>query len=132
MDTVLCIGVDVSSRTFETSLGAEAAKCAQVPNDEAGFAAFAAWCGDALADALVVCEATGGYEAALVGFLVARGVRVHRATPYLVKSYIRSLGLKARPTASTRARSPVTAPSAARTSPPIARRPKANANSPPR
>ena len=29
MDTILCIGVDVSSRTFETSLGAEAAKTAQ-------------------------------------------------------------------------------------------------------
>ncbi len=92
MGAILCIGVDVSSRTFETSLGTEAAKTAQFLNDEAGFAAFAAWCGDALADALVVCEATGGYEAALVGFLVARRVRVHRATPYLVKSYIRSLG----------------------------------------
>jgi transposase len=96
MDMILCIGVDVSSRTFEASLGAEAAKGAQFPNDEAGFAAFAAWCGDALANALVVCEATGGYEAAFIGFLVARGVRVHRATPYLVKSYIRSLGLKAK------------------------------------
>jgi transposase len=95
MDMILCIGVDVSSRTFEAALGAEAAKGAQFPNDEAGFAAFAAWCGDALANALVVCEATGGYEAAFIGFLVARGVRVHRATPYLVKSYIRSLGLKA-------------------------------------
>jgi hypothetical protein len=44
MDMILCIGVDVSSRTFEASLGAEAAKGAQFPNDEAGFAAFAAWC----------------------------------------------------------------------------------------
>ena len=97
MDTILCIGVDVSSRTFETSLGAEAAKTAQFPNDEAGFAAFAAWCGDALANALVVCEATGaGCQTAFIGFNVARGVRVHRATPYLVKSYIRSLGLKAK------------------------------------
>jgi transposase len=96
MDMVLCIGVDVSSRTFEASLGAEAAKSAQFPNSEGGFAAFAAWCGDPLADALVVCEATGGYEAAFIGFLVARSVRVHRATPYLVKSYIRSLGLKAK------------------------------------
>ena len=79
MDRILCIGVDVSSRTFEASLGP-----------------FAAWCGDPLANALVVCEATGGYEAAFIGFLVARGVRIHRATPYLVKSYIRSLGLKAK------------------------------------
>ena len=81
MDTILCIGVDVSNRTFETSLGAEAGKSAQFPNNEAGFAAFAAWCGDALTDALVVCEAC---------------VRVHHTTPYLVKSYIRSLGLKAK------------------------------------
>ncbi len=28
MDMILCIGVDVSSRTFEASLGAEAAKSA--------------------------------------------------------------------------------------------------------
>ena len=42
MDMILCIGVDVSSRTFEASLGAEAAKATQFPNDEAGFAAFAA------------------------------------------------------------------------------------------
>src|SRR6202042_3910795 len=89
MDMILCIGVDVSSRTFEASLGAEAAKGAQFPNDEAGFAAFAAWCGDALANALVVCEATGGYEAAFIGFLVARGVGGPPATPFFVQKYIR-------------------------------------------
>ena len=132
MDTILCIGVDVSSRTFETSLGTEAAKTAQFPNDEAGFAAFAAWCGDALADALVVCEATGGYEAALVGFLVARPTCAFIA-PRLISSRVTSArsASRPRPTVSTRVRSPVTAPSATRTLPPIDRHPKANVSSPP-
>jgi transposase len=130
MDMILCIGVDVSSRTFEASLGTAAAKSAQFPNHEAGFAAFAAWCGEALADALVLWEATGGYEAAFIGFLVARGVRVHRATPYLVKSYIRSLGLKAKTDRiDARALARYGAERGADLAP-IMRRPKVSANSP--
>jgi transposase len=81
---------------------------------------------------LVVCEATGGYEAAFIGFLVARAVRVHRATPYLVKSYIRSLGLKAKTDRiDARALARYGAERGADLAPYHAR-PKVSANSPPR
>ena len=41
---------------------------------------------------LVVCEATGGYEGALLAALLAAGVPVHRADARKVKAFIRSFG----------------------------------------
>lgn len=41
---------------------------------------------------LVVCEATGGYEAHLLAAMVNAGRPVHRADPSRVKAFIRSLG----------------------------------------
>lgn len=43
-------------------------------------------------DVLVICEATGGYEAALLEALVAAGRAVHRADARKVKAFIRSFG----------------------------------------
>lgn len=43
-------------------------------------------------DALVICEATGGYEAVLLDALVTAGRHVHRADARKVKAFIRSLG----------------------------------------
>lgn len=43
-------------------------------------------------DVLVICEATGGYEAALLNALVAAGRPVHRADARKVKAFIRSFG----------------------------------------
>jgi hypothetical protein len=40
----------------------------------------------------VVCEATGGYEGALLAALLAAGVPVHRADARKVKAFIRSFG----------------------------------------
>lgn len=42
---------------------------------------------------LVVCEATGGYEAGLLEALVAAGRPVHRADARKVKAFIRSFGI---------------------------------------
>jgi len=42
--------------------------------------------------ALVICEATGGYEAALLDAMVAAGRAVHRADARKVKAFIRSFG----------------------------------------
>jgi len=42
---------------------------------------------------LVVCEATGGYEAALLAALVTAGRAVHRADARKVKAFIRSFGI---------------------------------------
>jgi transposase len=43
-------------------------------------------------DCLVICEATGGYEAALLDALVVAQRSVHRADARKVKAFIRSLG----------------------------------------
>jgi transposase len=44
-------------------------------------------------EALVVCEATGGYEASLLLAASAAGVPAHRADARKVKAFIRSLGM---------------------------------------
>ena len=43
-------------------------------------------------DALVICEATGGYEAALLDALIHAGRAAHRADARKVKAFIRSFG----------------------------------------
>ena len=45
------------------------------------------------AKTFAVCEATGGYEAALLHALSERGIPAHRADAAKVKAYIRSLGV---------------------------------------
>jgi transposase len=92
MEMIYFIGVDVSQDWFDVALDGAAAKAAQFPNNEAGFAAFATAFEATLPQALVVCEATGGHEMALIGFLLGQAVRVHRATPFMARSFIRSLG----------------------------------------
>jgi transposase len=44
-------------------------------------------------DCLVVCEATGGYEAKLLDAMLAAGVAAHRADARKVKAFIRSFGI---------------------------------------
>ena len=55
--------------------------------------ALATWAATLPAGCLVVCEATGGYEAALLAALCAAGVAVHRADARKVKAFIRSFGI---------------------------------------
>jgi transposase len=43
-------------------------------------------------DCFVVCEATGGHEAALLAAMVSAGIPVHRADARKVKAFIRSYG----------------------------------------
>jgi transposase len=60
-----------------------------LPNQPDALAAFAAGLD---ATGLVICEATGGYEAALLDALVATARPVHRADARKVKAFIRSFG----------------------------------------
>jgi transposase len=72
------IGIDISKNFFDVAmLGAKTFE-AELP------------------EALVVLEATGGYETVLIVFLLARGVSVHRADPLTAKHFIRSLRLRAK------------------------------------
>ncbi len=87
------IGIDVSKEWFDVAVHAQAAKPQRFPNSGAGFAAFAKRFAAELPQALVVLESTGGYETALIAFLLARKVAVHRAHPLAAKYFIRSLRL---------------------------------------
>lgn len=64
-----------------------------LPNTPKALAAFAA---ELDASCLVVCEATGGYEDALLAALLAVGCPAHRADARKVKAFIRSYGTLAK------------------------------------
>lgn len=82
------VGCDVGKAeivVFDSRTG----RIATVANDGPALAAFAATLAH---DALVICEATGGYEAALLDALIAADRPVHRADARKVKAFIRSFG----------------------------------------
>jgi transposase len=82
------VGCDVGKAeivVFDSRIG----RTTSVPNVPEALAAFAA---GLEATGLAICEATGGYEAALLDALVAAGRPVHRADARKVKAFIRSLG----------------------------------------
>jgi transposase len=82
------IGCDVGKAeivVFDSRTGRTTSLC----NDPVALAAFAL---SLDATGLVICEATGGYEAALIAALVAVGRPVHRADARKVKAFIRSFG----------------------------------------
>ncbi|MCW5954063.1 MAG: transposase [Propionibacteriaceae bacterium] len=68
-------------------------RTATLPNRPEDLEAFAATLAP---DSLTVCEATGGYEAALLTALHAAGRPVHRADARKVKAFIRSFGTLAK------------------------------------
>jgi len=85
------IGIDIAKESFDAALHGSAAKPLRFQNCGEGFAAFVKAFKSQLTSALVVMEATGGYEAALLAFLLAKGIAVHRADPLTAKHFIRSL-----------------------------------------
>lgn len=83
------VGCDVGKAeivVFDSGSG----KTTSLPNRADALAAFAASIDPA---ALVVCEATGGYEAVLLDAMISAGRAVHRADTRKVKAFIRSLGI---------------------------------------
>jgi transposase len=83
------LGCDVGKDeivVFDTASG----RARRIPNRAEELSAFAA---ELDRDCLVVCEATGGYELALLAALLAVGVPAHRADARKVKAFIRSFGI---------------------------------------
>jgi transposase len=82
------VGCDVGKNEIAVfdSASQTAQRVANTPGTLAGFAARLD------KDVLVVCEATGGYEAALLEALLAAGRAAHRADARKVKAFIRSFG----------------------------------------
>jgi transposase len=82
------IGCDVGKATvtvFDTLSG----RTVELANDPAVLTAFV----ETLPrECLIVCEATGGYETALLAAATLAGVPAHRADARKVKAFIRSLG----------------------------------------
>lgn len=85
------IGIDISKDSFDVATLCEAAKPQHFANNAQGFAEFAAHFATQLPKALVVLEATGGYETALVEHLLQANIAVHRAATLQSSAFIRSL-----------------------------------------
>ena len=86
------LGCDVAKNSivvFDSRTG----RTRTIGNHPEGLAAFAA---SLPPDSLVVCEATGGYEAELLMAVHAAGRAAHRADARKVKAFIRSLGTLAK------------------------------------
>jgi transposase len=82
------IGCDVGKNSIVT-FDSRSGQIREIANRPAAIATFMAGLPD---DCLVVCEATGGWEAALLAASVQAGIAAHRADARKVKAFIRSLG----------------------------------------
>jgi transposase len=86
--TTRFVGCDVGKRTLVVFDGHNQATQELANEPEA----LAAWAAELDETCLVICEATGGYEATVLDALVTAGRPVHRADARKVKAFIRSLG----------------------------------------
>jgi transposase len=84
------IGIDVAKAQLEFACR-PSGETGGVPNEERGIAELVARC-RTLAPMLVVCEATGGYEAALVAALATAGLPVVVANPRQVRDFAKATG----------------------------------------
>jgi transposase len=85
----LFVGIDVSKATLDVAVSTGASR--QVVNDDPGIATLVAELAH-LQPTLVVLEATGGYQAAVVAALVVRGIPVAVVNPRQVRDFAKALG----------------------------------------
>lgn len=83
------VGCDVGKAEI-VAYDSRSGQTTRLPNAPAALASFAAALDPG---APIVCEATGGYEAALLDALLQAGRAVHRADARKVKAFIRSFGI---------------------------------------
>lgn len=89
-DSPVFVGIDVAKAELVTALRPTAESFA-VPNDDAGIAAVVKRL-KVLSPALIVLEATGGYETAAVASLAAAGLPVVVANPRQVRDFAKATG----------------------------------------
>jgi transposase len=89
-------GLDVSKGWFDVAIAGSTSRPKRFANSAEGIAAFLQEFTDQLPSSLVVLEATGGYETALIVALVTHKIAVHRAAPWQAHSFTRSLGKQAK------------------------------------
>jgi transposase len=90
----LYVGVDVSKATLDVAFGSDG-EVIQVGNDEVGIAALVARLQESR-PALVVLEATGGYEVLAAAALAGRGLPVAVVNPRQVRDLAKGLGILAK------------------------------------
>ena len=88
--TPVFVGLDVAKATLDVALRPSGEQW-QVPNDEAGVAVLVDRLRP-LGPALVVCEATGGFERAAIAMLAAAGLPVVVANPRQIRDFARATG----------------------------------------
>jgi transposase len=92
MDNTTFIGIDIAKDKIDIAIHLQSFK-GTFSNNIKGFTEMAKALEAQLQHAFVVLEATGGYEKALLEWLLARNIPVHRAAPRTAKEYARSLRL---------------------------------------
>lgn len=91
MTYIYFIGIDIAKDFFDVALSSMPGKAVRFDNTYAGFTAFCNSFAVELPEALIVLEATGGYETALLTHLCVNGHAVHRVQPLTARHYMRSL-----------------------------------------
>jgi transposase len=91
-EQVYC-GVDVAKSYLDVALGEEERR---VSNDRAGYKELVKWLGKSKTEVQVVCEASGGYERALVQALQRAKVKVSVVSASRVRQYARAAGILAK------------------------------------
>jgi transposase len=92
-DAAFYVGIDVSKATLDVAVGTEASDFSQEQNDEAGIERLIGRLTvGKRKPALVVMEATGGYEALVAGALAAAGIPVAVVNPRQVRDFAKSTG----------------------------------------
>ncbi len=92
--TKLVVGIDIGKEKLDAALSSEN-RVRVWGNDEVGRVALSDWIEEQEAE-LVVVEASGGYEAAIVSELVERGVAVAVVNPTRTRAFARAEGLIAK------------------------------------
>lgn len=90
----LYVGIDVSKATLDVALGSDG-DVIQVANDDTGIAELVGRIAKA-APALVVLEATGGYEWLVAAALAGKGIPVAVVNPRQVRDFARATGVLAK------------------------------------
>jgi transposase len=84
------VGIDVSKRWLDVAMGVDG-ELLRVGNDASGFTILVEKL-KALSPELIVLEASGGYETALVGELVEAKLPVVVVNPRQVRDFARAIG----------------------------------------
>ena len=104
--TLVVVGIDVAKAQVDVAVLGALLEAQRFDNEAEGHSALAAALAP-LGVALVVMEATGGYEAPLACALQATGLAVAVVNPKQARDFAKSMGKWPRPTASTRACWPI-------------------------